>query len=512
MSKEDFQEVIEEVKKGGNLKLLRDPNLFDNLNASLDPIIQNEVEVRKAILLVTNGRNVANPNDPASYNLLINDESGKGKDYVTSRVLSVIPDNELIARKRVSNTTFTYWHNAKYDPNWTWDKKIFYGEDVPRSVLNSDVFKIMLSSGNATSTIVKNQKAEDIVIKGKPTVIVTCAELVFKNENLRRLPTIHLTNDVEQTKKVMVKQSIFAKLGVKQKEINPYKEAFSLLERVPVVIPFADAIAECFPAKHYIMRTNFPRFLDYIKSSCSLHQFQRAKDDSGNYISTQEDYEIASKVFASTISNELTIPLSNKQQRILDVLGSIPHDSLTATQISNYIKSPSRRRLPDYLDKLVELGFLTSNTSPVFYKNKDGNEQMGREATTYKLNIINKFMVPPYDQILSTIAIMSNMSNMTLMSTSNENIQNSFVHMSIPPKSKKSILSSINEKGMDTPDNIDMQNHATFLIKILVNINKPFVPIPGKVLPKLAKGQEIFVEREVADVLVSNKLGIEVIK
>ena len=61
------------------------------------------------------------------------------------------------------------------------------------------------------------------------------------------------------------------------------------------------------------MRRVFPRFLDLIKSSCALHQFQR-KSDKGFYYANKEDYEIAREVIEK-MKRSTVIGLSHQLKR-----------------------------------------------------------------------------------------------------------------------------------------------------------------------------------------------------
>ena len=104
-------------------------------------------------------------------NCFITGESSGGKSWVTKKVYDVFPEEVKLHRTKLTPEVFTYWHNAKYDPKWTWDGKILYVEDPKNSLLNSDTFKIMMSEG-AKSTVVINQMAVDIEIKGKPLILL----------------------------------------------------------------------------------------------------------------------------------------------------------------------------------------------------------------------------------------------------------------------------------------------------------------------------------------------------
>ena len=415
------QELIEEIPDKYYL-ILRNPNLLNDLNLELDKKITGEHPTRKTILIVANGRNVENPNDLASYNLMINSESGSGKDYVVVNTLSLIPDEEFVKRKRITKKVFSYWHNAKFEPAWTWNKKLFYCEDIPNSVLNEDVFKVMSSSGNATSTVIINQQAFDIQVKGKPVMIITIAEADPKSENLRRFPNCSLDEGIDQTIAVMKKHAEFAEKGIPLEYDEDYKTALTYLKRIKVRIPYASNLIKIFPEIHLILRTNFSRFLDYIKASCSLYQFQREVDEEGYFIATEDDYNYAKIPLLKTVSNILTIPLTSKQKKILDIFKGLENKEWTVTELEPSITFISRRRLSDKLDKLVELGFLGTDNKDVQYEKEIGGVVKlvkGRSVTTYSLKSVMDFKLPSFNEIMSNTSSMTNMSNKSITSNTN---------------------------------------------------------------------------------------------
>jgi len=83
------------------------------------------------------------------------------------------------------------------------------------------------------------------------------------------------------------------------------------------ILPFADQLIAIFSPENVIVRTHFPRFLDYIKTSTAIHQFQRKTDEEGYVIAKKEDYDYARMALAKTTNNILMIPLTKIQSTIL---------------------------------------------------------------------------------------------------------------------------------------------------------------------------------------------------
>jgi predicted transcriptional regulator len=81
------------------------------------------------------------------------------------------------------------------------------------------------------------------------------------------------------------------------------------------------------------MRTHFNRFLDYIKASAALHQFQRQTDGDGFIVAEGGDYDIARIGIIKTTSNQFMIPLTKDQKQIIKVFRSLEKRAYSVSEI-----------------------------------------------------------------------------------------------------------------------------------------------------------------------------------
>jgi len=384
MTKEDechtlaTPEVMESVKQQaeGTLELVKNPDFFTLIIKEIqEKKVVGEADALKAILLITNVRNVKNAS-PTSSNLHANDVSGIGKDHICKALLDMIKDDKKVIRTKITPEVFTYWHNAAWEPEWTWDGKIFYLEDVSSAMINSDVFKVF-SSGGSHATVVIKQKAIDIKINGKPSMLITSYGTSPNHENLRRYPIVYLDPSKEQTEAILIRQSEDAERNKKNEYDECFIQAIDTIKPVSVVIPYASRLPEFFP-KNVIIRTNYKRFLDMIKSSASYYQYQRERDADGNIIATEQDYQIARDVFLHMMKNPLTIPLTRTRQEILDYFKT-HKDSWFAVGDIEHLFPISDKWFRDELKFLHKEGFLLTDK-----KEREGVKQ---SVTVYKLNI-----------------------------------------------------------------------------------------------------------------------------
>lgn len=311
--KQTTTELTEEIEE-----ILKDKNLLQKLKEEVSKNVAGEEDTIHTIGLNACGRLVKNA-AKTSYNCIPNDESGTGKDYTTEKTLKIfVPKDDLIIRTRISPSVLNYWHNARFEPDWTWDGKVLYLKDVSDNILNAEVMKTF-TSDQTTATIVIQQMACDLETNGKPCVFCTTAFGTPGQEQLRRFSLIPLDSSEEQTKRIKEFHAERAVIGIIPETNKILEKAMQTLERVKVNIPYAKQLAKKFP-NNIIVRTVFGSFIDLIKASAALHQYQREQDKNGFILADLDDYENARIALIKTASNSELIPISKNQRRILDVI------------------------------------------------------------------------------------------------------------------------------------------------------------------------------------------------
>lgn len=356
------------VKGVGNKRIdeyVCSPNFLDRVIKECGKRIEGEQEAIKVLLICSHGRLVTN-SYPTSYNLLVNSESGAGKDYVTSKVLELLPKDDYHKRTRISPTAFTYWHNAEKEPNWTWDGKTLYLEDISNGVLNSDVLKVMCSGGTH-ATIVVNQVAKDLLVRGKPVIIVTSASANPNPELLRRFSLLNLDESVDQTEAILHKTAKFAVDGISPEYEDNLKIALRQLKPQKVKIPYARELVQDFPSNHLVIRTHWGRFLDLMKASAVFHQYQREIDNGGFLLANGQDYDVARDILIKTTTNTSMIPLTKDQQRIIQVFQKLDRESLepgrySISDLEPHVNFCQTRWLRENLKRLANYKILEADS------------------------------------------------------------------------------------------------------------------------------------------------------
>jgi len=364
------------------------PEFFNLITINeFDKTIVGERKTRQAIFLSLCSIWVKNLQ--SQINALVNSESSAGKSYVCKKVYDIFPDKLKQYRTKISAEAFTYWHDSRREPEWDWDGKICYLEDIRESVINSDTFKIMCSEGS-TATIVRNQLAIDIEIVGQPIMLITTATAQPTAEILNRFNLLPLDETEEQTEKILEYQSLEAMGKTKKDYDERIKKSLERLERVNVVVPFADKIFAHFPKTSLRVRRDYVRFLDLIKSSSALHQYLREKDKDDNIIATKHDYELARSCL-NCFRHRGVFGLATRLRKAFDSCNQIEPKPFTAKEIYTFNPFVNQANWYNYLDKLVELNLLS-----IEIVRKEGIPKPVKVYTPIISQIIN---LPEYDNL-----------------------------------------------------------------------------------------------------------------
>ena len=310
--------------------IVKNPDMFKIITEDeFDKTIVGELSSRKTIFLL----NCSIWLKGIVEHTFIGGESSVGKDHVTKAVLKIFPQERVIFATKITPQAFTYWHEN--DKDWYWDNKIVYLPDIHESTLNSPVFKTMASEGTK-AVVVRNGKTEEIEINGIPNLIVTTAESEPINEVLNRFNLVSLDETNKQTLAIMEFEAEKAKYNKKIFYSAEVVDALRMLEVVEVVVPFADKMIKYFP-RNVKLRRIFKNFINLIKSSCALYQFQRDKDNDGNVIANKQDYEIAREVIEN-IREETISGVTAREKRYLMAFNNLPEKWYTLPEIFNETK------------------------------------------------------------------------------------------------------------------------------------------------------------------------------
>jgi len=266
---------------------------------------------------------------PTSDNLIVSDKTGGGKDYIVTKTCdTLLPKDVYFHRTDLSDKVFDYWKPIKewietkegkqkpvYD---TWNGKIIHLEDPREDALNGQSFKVMSSGGNSVTKVI-NHFAVDIIIDGKPGLIVTSLTTMVDIEGMRRWDTLRVDITKEQTQAINKHKLLLAsgQTGFEPDTVL-INAIHNYLSPKEVIIPYAPDLYEILP-DNLLSRTQTDKLLDFIKASAVLHQYQRKQTDNNGI--EANGYDLAYGWYVFTHLNSTTgIPTNRDEEELVKVL------------------------------------------------------------------------------------------------------------------------------------------------------------------------------------------------
>lgn len=392
---ENERPVMELDKKADDL--LKDPKVLSRFVEEIGKRIAGERDTLAAILLHLFGVLVKNAS--MKTHLIVNSESSAGKSYICNQIRKIFPEDYIEYRTKITPEVLTYWHNAKYEPDWNWDGKVLYLEDVRDDVLNSPTFKVMASEGSIATVVIK-QRAIDIKIQGSPIIVLTSADSTPNAEIINRFSIINLDETPMQTKNVVKKQIEIAINGGHE-DYEPYfTEAIRKLVRCNVKLPvWLDKLVESFPEDIMRVRRDIGRFIDLVRASAVLHQNQREFDIVSKTVwATEDDYtlarEISTKISDAGGSYGLTHRLQKCYKSCIEYFMET-EEYFSVKEIHKYNPIVSERAWYTILDGLTQRGLLKVDLR----KPPEGSSSTRTTTTFYPASSI-KLSLPKVKELI----------------------------------------------------------------------------------------------------------------
>ena len=298
--------------------------------------------------------------------MAIKGTSSAGKSFILKTVLEFFPES------------------AYFDISSMSDKALFYTEEpfehrfliIGEAVgLASDflsyLIRILLSEGQIKHMTVEStehgNQGKDLEKKGPTGFITTTTQIQLHPENETRLVSIDISDDCDQTKKIIIKIAENSMGWEREKpsleDFIDYQVWIEKMGNKKVVIPYAKVLAEETKPSAVRLRSDFSVLMSLIKIIAILYQHQREIDANGSIIATLDDYALAHKLISIKINEgaESSIkPIIRETVAVVDKLLSSGDSSLAFTFID---KNNNRQSYLDNKTIANALGLDPSSTS-----------------------------------------------------------------------------------------------------------------------------------------------------
>lgn len=345
---------------------------------------------------------------PEPLNALIQGTSGSGKTHLLNKILSFMPDEDVITMTRVSEKSF-----YNFDEEYL-DKKLIGLEDLDG--LKDEAFlafRELQTRGQLSSSISYKDGEGGIrskikLVRGSIASVSCTTKGEIYEDNMNRCFLVAVDESEEQTDRI-IKYQNKKSAGKVNKEEQVLAQKFlqnciRKLDPVEVINPFAEKIH--LPKEvHKIRRLN-QLYQSFVKQITILHQFQREKDKKGRVITDKEDLRLACEIMFDSIHlkiDELDGSLRRFYERLKGYVkeqskthqeepqegDDNPTYSFTQREIRHAMRQ-SKSQLQRYINDLMELEYIrliNRNSKGFRYKITHWDDLSGmKEKTRSYLN------------------------------------------------------------------------------------------------------------------------------
>jgi len=308
--------------------LALEPAILDRFGVVLSSAgVAGEERVGKLLYLIVTARLLDRPVSAA-----VKGPSSAGKSYLVAKVLEFFPPEAAFALSAMSEKALAYSREPLAHR-----VLVVYEAAGLRSEFASYLIRSLLSEGHLRYETVE-RTARGLVPKliereGPTALVVTTTAVRLHDENETRLLSIPVTDTPEHTRAVLRQ---VAKHGAGPAiDVTAWHalQAWLTLNRHPVVVPYAEVLADMVPPVAVRLRRDFPAVLALIRAHALLHQAQRGRNGAGAVVATVEDYSAVRELVGDLIADGLHTTVPPTVRETVDALRRLHDTTLTEVTV-----------------------------------------------------------------------------------------------------------------------------------------------------------------------------------
>lgn len=349
------------------LSMLRAPDLFNQVLADIAAMgVAGESDLTGTVYIVGTSRLLESP-----LAAIVQGQSASGKSYLIQQTAKLFPPEAVLHATQM--TPQALFHMP---PQSLVHRFIVAGERSRRendeSAEATRALREMLSSGKLAKLIPMKDEHNKIVTamleQDGPIAYVESTTLsnIF-NEDANRCLMLQTDERPEQTRNIIcsIAEGAIGKTARNDchQIMLKHHAAQRIISRVPVKIPFANALARAFPTERVEARRAFKHVISMIEAITLLHQLQRDKDGTGAIISTTGDYLLAKRLLDDPMSRLLGRKVSNSAGGFYERLKAIGLKEFGTNQAAEGL-AVGPRTIRNWLAELNGAGLITQVQPP----------------------------------------------------------------------------------------------------------------------------------------------------
>lgn len=303
--------------------------------------------------------------------VIVQGPSASGKSYVIEQVARLFPPEGVLSATDITPNALYYLAPGELEHRFVvaGERSRRHNDDAAQA---TKALREMVATGRLSKLItVSDAEGPRTELVEQPGPIAyaesTTAPELFE-EDANRCLVLQPDERPEQTRRILRAsgQHLTGQNG--QDERNQQLAEFHALQRLieplEVVIPFAERLAEQFPAEPLEVRRAFGHVTSLIQTSALLHQFQRQRDEQGRIVAQPEDYWLARLLLGDVLARSLGQQPADALRRFVERLGNVGLSGDYSTQELAKALTLSERTVREHLNELLKLGHIEQTQTP----------------------------------------------------------------------------------------------------------------------------------------------------
>jgi hypothetical protein len=303
--------------------MLADPNL---LYLVLDDIaavgVAGEGPLALTLYLVGTSRLLDRP-----LAAIVQGPSASGKSYLAAKVADLFPEEALLRATDLTANALYYLRPGSLRHRFVVAGERKRAED-DETADGTRALREMLTAGKlAKAVTVKRPDGSmttDLIRQDGPIAYVETTSLmkVFE-EDANRCLLLTTDETPAQTREILSMlgaRYAGARLADEGRIVARHHALQRLLERRPVLVPYAPRLGELIDTRRVEVRRVFAHVLGVVQAAALLHQRQRPTTGDGAILATEDDYQLARYLLAGPMARQLADKVSDGAMRFLDRL------------------------------------------------------------------------------------------------------------------------------------------------------------------------------------------------
>ncbi len=342
--------------------MLRNRDLLKMTLADIHAMgVAGEKTLAAAVYMVGVSRRLPHP-----LALIAQGQSSSGKSYVIEKTVELFPPEAVIHAKQITPQALFHMKPGSLEHQFivAGERSRIEGDEAAEA---TRALREMLSSGVLSKLVPEKQPdgsivTKQIVQKGPIAYIESTTLTRIFDEDANRCIMLSPDETEAQTRNVLAVEAA-RRQGLAKRDtaaiIKKHHAMQRMIRPMKVLNPFAEKLADLFPAQRVEARRAFGHLLNMVEASALLHQCQRQENGDGHLVASIEDYQIAKYLLDSPMARLLGKRVSDAARRFLDRLANaFPGPQTFSTRDACAKEHASDRAVRGWLSELAAAGYL----------------------------------------------------------------------------------------------------------------------------------------------------------